>query len=95
MWRPIRLERMSERAWKTKDVAEFLQASEWPDVQGAFSLLYRSYLQRQLIKPNTIGLRYTHYNLLPETATFVARAEGTSAQSTGVATAPIPSTAAM
>ncbi|NOY45698.1 MAG: hypothetical protein GXP50_09650 [Deltaproteobacteria bacterium] len=54
----------------------FAQASRWSEVRGAFSLLYRNYLSRGLIPPDGVGLRYTHFNLLPESATFVASEGG-------------------
>lgn len=50
----------------------FSQASRWPELRGAFSLLYQNYLAKGLLRPDPLGLRYTHYNLLPESATFVA-----------------------
>ncbi|MEW6488130.1 MAG: GNAT family N-acetyltransferase [Thermodesulfobacteriota bacterium] len=52
----------------------FSQAFERSDIHGAYALLYNCYLERGLIRPNRAGLRYTHYNLLPESATFVAKA---------------------
>lgn len=53
---------------------EFVQAVEWPDVEAAYRLIYRCYLAKGLIRPNPAAMRYTHYNLLPESATFVAKA---------------------
>ncbi len=55
---------------------QFLQATRWPDVQGAFALLYRNYLRRGLIGPDPVGLRFTVHNLLPESATFAAKIPG-------------------
>ncbi len=55
---------------------QFLQVTRWPDVRGAFSLLYRNYLRRGLIDPDPVGLRFTVHNLLPESATFAAKVPG-------------------
>ena len=55
---------------------QFLQVTRWPDVRGAFSLLYRNYLRRGLIGPDPAGLRFTVQNLLPESATFAAKVPG-------------------
>lgn len=52
----------------------FSQAFKRAEIHGAYALLYRCYLERGLIRPNRAELRYTHYNLLPESATFVAKA---------------------
>lgn len=51
---------------------EFRQATTWPEAEAAFRLLHDSYLRKGLLKPNKLGLRYTHFNLLPDTATFIA-----------------------
>ncbi|MDF1552121.1 MAG: hypothetical protein P1P84_03615 [Deferrisomatales bacterium] len=50
--------------------------TDWADAQGAFRLLYKNYLERGLIDPNAHGLRFTHFNLLESSATFVARLDG-------------------
>jgi hypothetical protein len=55
---------------------EFRQADDWPTARQAFGLVYENYRSKGLIAENGCGLRYTHFNLLPETATFVACAEG-------------------
>ena len=53
----------------------FQQASEWQEVREAFSLLYRSYRKKGLISQNPYKLRVTHYNLLPESGSFVVKAD--------------------
>ncbi len=55
---------------------QFVQATRWPDVRGAFGLLYRNYLERGLIRPDPAELRFTVHNLLPESATFAAKVPG-------------------
>lgn len=52
---------------------EFLQATKWSEVEGAFGLLYGNYLERGLIDENPHRLRFTHFNLLEESGTFIAR----------------------
>ena len=54
----------------------FAQASEWSEVRGAFHLLYENYREKGLIPQNRLGLRFTRFNLLPESATFYAEADG-------------------
>ncbi len=54
----------------------FFQVSTWPDVRETYGLLHACYLRKGLIDPDPTGLRYTHYNLLPSSATFGARGRG-------------------
>lgn len=53
----------------------FHQASAWREVREAFSLLYQSYREKGLIAENPYGLRFTHFNLLPESGSFVVKAD--------------------
>jgi hypothetical protein len=54
----------------------FRQADSWEETEAAFRLLHDTYLHKGLIKANGARLRYTHFNLLPDTATFIASLEG-------------------
>ncbi len=51
----------------------FGRALGWDDVHGAFRLLYESYRKRGFIPDSAPRLRYTHFNLRPHSATFIAR----------------------
>ncbi|GAB4257774.1 MAG: hypothetical protein Kow0092_04890 [Deferrisomatales bacterium] len=53
---------------------EFAQAADWEDVRGAMGLVYQNYREKGLLGEDPVGLRFTHFNLLPETAVFVAKA---------------------
>jgi hypothetical protein len=44
--------------------------------RAAFELVYESYLETGLSKPNSFGMRVTPYHLLPTTEVFVACTEG-------------------
>ena len=41
------------------------------ELEGAFKVLYRTYLHAELVEPNEHGMRVTPYHLLPTTTTFI------------------------
>jgi hypothetical protein len=72
---------------QTGDTPAFVRAATCPEIelkvastrqerQGAFELLYRSYLRAGLCAENFSGMRATHYQLLPTTDIIVAKLHG-------------------
>ena len=55
---------------------EFGPAETFEELKDAYRLVYHSYLGRDYIEPNPAGMRFWVHNLLPETATFVAKLGG-------------------
>src|SRR5438105_13373752 len=47
-------------------------AGSYDDRMAAFDLVYRKYVEAELIKPNRFKLRVTPYHMLPTTNMFVA-----------------------
>jgi hypothetical protein len=52
---------------------EFSLAQSYEDVVQAYKLVYRNYLRAEYIEPHESGMRYSVFNILPETATVVAK----------------------
>lgn len=58
------------------DDIELKIASTREEREGAFGLIYRSYLRANLCEPNELGLRITPFQTLPTTNIFVAKLRG-------------------
>jgi len=54
------------------NLIEYKAASSREELEGAYSLVYREYLRRGYVKESGTGLKFSIYNALPDTTTFVA-----------------------
>ena len=65
--------RGSFRRSSTERQVKYRVTSTRQELEDAFRLVYRSYLQSNLCEPNRFGMRVTPHHLLPTTECFVAK----------------------
>jgi len=60
-----------DRAWQSSQAVEVRPAMSLAELQDAYELVYRKYLEKGYLAPDEAGVRLSKYNLLPESMTIV------------------------